>query len=107
MQQNGQLSTLSAASGPSPAPRPLWTLPTPPPRSADPRPPLPGAEVAAAVAAGQQAFADWKEMPVGDRIQPMFKFKMLLEENLDDIARTITNECGKTYGECGRNAPRH
>jgi malonate-semialdehyde dehydrogenase (acetylating)/methylmalonate-semialdehyde dehydrogenase len=59
----------------------------------------PGAEVAAAVAAGQKAFADWKETPVGDRIQPMFKFKMLLEENLDDIARTITNECGKTYGE--------
>lgn len=59
----------------------------------------PGAEVAAAVQAGQKAFADWKETPVGDRIQPMFKLKMLLEENLDDIARTITNECGKTYGE--------
>lgn len=59
----------------------------------------PGAEVATAVQAGQKAFADWKELPVGDRIQPMFKLKMLLEENLDDIARTITNECGKTYGE--------
>jgi len=59
----------------------------------------PGAEVDAAVQAGQKAFTDWKETPVGDRIQHMFKFKSLLETNLDDIARTITNECGKTYGE--------
>lgn len=59
----------------------------------------PGAEVAAAIEVGQKAFAAWKETPVGDRIQPMFKLKMLLEENLDDIARTITNECGKTYSE--------
>ena len=36
---------------------------------------------------------------MGDRIQPLFKFKTLLEENLDDIARTITNECGKIYAE--------
>ncbi|MBX3011408.1 MAG: CoA-acylating methylmalonate-semialdehyde dehydrogenase [Caldilineaceae bacterium] len=59
----------------------------------------PGAEVAAAVEAGQKAFAEWKETPVGDRIQPMFKLKTLLEENLDDLARTIVNECGKTYAE--------
>ncbi len=59
----------------------------------------PGAEVDAAVQAGQQAFMAWKETPVGDRIQHMFKLKTLLEENLDAIARTITEECGKTYGE--------
>jgi malonate-semialdehyde dehydrogenase (acetylating)/methylmalonate-semialdehyde dehydrogenase len=59
----------------------------------------PAAEVDAAVQAGQAAFRTWKETPVGERIQHMFKFKALLEENLDDIARTITNECGKTYAE--------
>ncbi|MCB0065109.1 MAG: CoA-acylating methylmalonate-semialdehyde dehydrogenase, partial [Caldilineaceae bacterium] len=59
----------------------------------------PGAEVDEAVRAGQTAFAEWKETPVGDRIQHMFKLKMLLEENVDDIAKTITQECGKTYGE--------
>lgn len=59
----------------------------------------PGAEVDAAVQAGQNAFADWKETPVGDRIQHMFKLKMLLEENVDALARTITEECGKTLGE--------
>ena len=36
---------------------------------------------------------------VTERIQPMFKFKMLLEANLDELGLTITNECGKTYGE--------
>ncbi|MEZ4673290.1 MAG: aldehyde dehydrogenase family protein [Caldilineaceae bacterium] len=40
-----------------------------------------------------------KETPVGDRIQSMFKLKMLLEENVEDIAKTITQECGKTLGE--------
>lgn len=55
--------------------------------------------VAQAVEAGQLAFREWRTTPVLDRIQYFFKFKMLLEENLDDIARIITNECGKTYKE--------
>ena len=55
--------------------------------------------VAQAVEAGHAAFQEWRATPVVDRIQYMFKFKMLLEENLDDIARIITNECGKTYNE--------
>jgi malonate-semialdehyde dehydrogenase (acetylating)/methylmalonate-semialdehyde dehydrogenase len=59
----------------------------------------PGAEVDAAVQAGQKAFKDWSETPAVDRIQHMFKFKMLLEAHLDEIARIITNECGKTYAE--------
>jgi malonate-semialdehyde dehydrogenase (acetylating)/methylmalonate-semialdehyde dehydrogenase len=59
----------------------------------------PGAEVDAAVQAGQQAFADWKETPVGDRIQHMFKLKTLLDENVDALAKIITQECGKTYAE--------
>lgn len=59
----------------------------------------PGAEVAAAAEAAQRAFAQWRRVPVTERIQYLFRFKALLEENLDDIARTITNECGKTYAE--------
>lgn len=59
----------------------------------------PGAEVDAAVQAGQKAFHSWKETPVGDRIQHMFKLKTLLDENVDAIARIITQECGKTYAE--------
>ena len=59
----------------------------------------PGAEVDAAVQAAAKAFPDWRMTPVGDRIQHLFKFKTLLEENLDKIARTITDECGKIYAE--------
>ncbi|MFN8492900.1 MAG: CoA-acylating methylmalonate-semialdehyde dehydrogenase [Caldilineaceae bacterium] len=59
----------------------------------------PGAEVDAAVQAAQKAYQEWRRTPVGDRIQYLFKLKGLLEAHLDDIARTITNECGKTYNE--------
>jgi len=55
--------------------------------------------VANAVEAGQNAFREWRLMPVTSRIQYLFKFKMLLEEHVDDIAKIITNECGKTYKE--------
>lgn len=59
----------------------------------------PGAEVDAAVQAAQTAFAEWGRTPVVERIQPLFRLKMLLEENIEEIARTITNECGKTFAE--------
>ena len=59
----------------------------------------PGAEVDAAVQAGQTAFEEWSRTPVVDRIQPLFRLKMLLEENIEEIARIITNECGKTFAE--------
>ncbi len=59
----------------------------------------PGAEVDAAVRAASIAYHDWRRTPVGDRVQPLFKLKTLLEENIDDIARTITLECGKILAE--------
>jgi malonate-semialdehyde dehydrogenase (acetylating) / methylmalonate-semialdehyde dehydrogenase len=59
----------------------------------------PAADVAAAVEAGTQAFRDWRRVPVGDRVQYLFKLKNLLEENLEDLARTVTQECGKTLAE--------
>ena len=57
------------------------------------------AEVDRAVQAGVEAFGDWRATPVTERVQPLFKLKMLLEANLEDLARTITDECGKTYKE--------
>ena len=59
----------------------------------------PAAEVGNAVDAATKAFGLWRRTPVGERIQPLFKLKALLEANLDRIARTITDECGKTYSE--------
>ena len=59
----------------------------------------PGAEVDNAVQKAKDAHEAWRRTPVGERIQPLFKLKALLEENLDELAKVITNECGKTYGE--------
>ncbi len=59
----------------------------------------PRAIVAQAVETAHEAFHSWRAVPVTDRIQYLFKLKQLLEDNLDDLARTITNEAGKTYQE--------
>ncbi|MBF2028439.1 MAG: CoA-acylating methylmalonate-semialdehyde dehydrogenase [Oscillatoriales cyanobacterium C42_A2020_001] len=56
-------------------------------------------DVNQAVEAAQQAFTTWRRVPAGDRIQYLFRLKTLLEENLDDLATTITMECGKTLAE--------
>ncbi len=56
-------------------------------------------DVASVVEAAKKAFPDWRNTPANTRIQYLFKLKQLLEDNLDDIARTITMECGKTYKE--------
>src|ERR1700722_11353856 len=57
------------------------------------------AEVNQAVEAAAAAFPEWRRTPPEDRIQPLFKLKMLLEEHIDDIARIITQENGKTFAE--------
>jgi malonate-semialdehyde dehydrogenase (acetylating)/methylmalonate-semialdehyde dehydrogenase len=56
-------------------------------------------EVDAAVRAGEEAFAGWRATPAPDRIQALFRLKALLERDLDEIARTVTRECGKTLAE--------
>jgi malonate-semialdehyde dehydrogenase (acetylating)/methylmalonate-semialdehyde dehydrogenase len=57
------------------------------------------ADVDAAVAAAKAAFRGWSETPPVKRIQPMFKFKQLLEEHFEEIARIVTTEHGKTLDE--------
>ena len=57
------------------------------------------AEVLAVIEAAHAAFPAWRRTPAEDRIQPLFKLKMLLEEHIDDLARTITQENGKTFAE--------
>lgn len=58
-----------------------------------------GAEVDAAVEAAQAAYEGWRRTPATARVQHLFKLKTLLEDNRDELARLITDECGKTYGE--------
>jgi malonate-semialdehyde dehydrogenase (acetylating)/methylmalonate-semialdehyde dehydrogenase len=56
-------------------------------------------EVNQAIEAASRAMEVWRRTPVTERIQYMFRLKLLLEENLDSISRTITLECGKTFEE--------
>jgi malonate-semialdehyde dehydrogenase (acetylating)/methylmalonate-semialdehyde dehydrogenase len=57
------------------------------------------AEVDAAAQSASAAFQAWRRTPVQDRVQYLFKLRDLLKSNMDEIARTITNECGKTFDE--------
>src|SRR5690606_14371118 len=54
---------------------------------------------AAAIAAAAKAFDGWRRVPPGDRIQPLFRLKAKLEAHATEIARLITQECGKTLAE--------
>ncbi len=56
-------------------------------------------EVNAAVEAAAAAFPDWMETPPVERVRILARFKMLLEENFEDIVRCTTREHGKTLGE--------
>jgi len=52
-----------------------------------------------AVEAATQALGEWRNVPVMRRVQPLYKFKLLLEEHTEEIARLITLECGKSFAE--------
>lgn len=56
-------------------------------------------DVDTAVKRASEAFQSWRSVPVIKRVQPLYKLKQLLEENMEEISRTITMECGKTLVE--------
>jgi len=56
-------------------------------------------EVDAAAEAASKALPGWRATPVTERIQFLFKYKHLLEEKFEELARGITIECGKTLDE--------
>ncbi len=62
--------------------------------------PLGGAaEVDSAVRAAHAAFPAWADTPAVERARVMFKYRTLLEQHFDEIARLICREHGKTYAE--------
>lgn len=62
--------------------------------------PLDGeADVAAAIESAAAAFPEWRRTPPEERIQYLFKLKQLFEDHLEDFARLITMENGKTLAE--------
>ena len=52
-----------------------------------------------AIATANQAFASWKEVAVPKRARILFKYQQLLVENWEELAKMITIENGKNYGE--------
>jgi len=56
-------------------------------------------ELHSAVVAASRAFRQWRFVPANDRAQFLYRFKAGLESRLDELARTITDECGKTLAE--------
>ncbi len=56
-------------------------------------------EVGSAVAAAKKAAASWGNTPPLKRVQPMFRFKELLQKNAEAIAHAISKEHGKTHAD--------
>ncbi len=56
-------------------------------------------DVESAVAAATDAFREWRNTPAMKRVKPLYQLKQLLEDNMDEIARLITMECGKNFAE--------
>src|SRR3972149_10147802 len=52
-----------------------------------------------AVQTARDAFPSWSEMPIKERVQVFFRYKRLLEENMDELTKLVQEENGKTYDE--------
>ncbi|GIL53861.1 hypothetical protein Vafri_9374 [Volvox africanus] len=57
------------------------------------------AEFDSAVAAATKAFPKWRSTPVPTRVRVMFKFQELIRANMDELARSVTAEQGKTLAD--------
>ena len=55
------------------------------------------ADVDRTVRAAHAAYTTWRDVPVVDRVQVLYRYKDLLEKNLERVARTLTTENGKTF----------
>ena len=56
-------------------------------------------EVNAAVAAAAAAYPAWSNTPITKRVQVMFKFKEILDRNLDELSVGLATEMGKNLAE--------
>ena len=56
-------------------------------------------EVNLAVEAAKKAFPAWSDTPVQERAQLMFKFKTILDTNLDELTLLVSTELGKNLNE--------
>jgi len=59
----------------------------------------PASVVDQATKAASRAFQQWRRTPAVERVQYLFRFKQLLEDNFEELSRGVTLECGKTLAE--------
>jgi malonate-semialdehyde dehydrogenase (acetylating)/methylmalonate-semialdehyde dehydrogenase len=52
-----------------------------------------------AVEAARAAFHKWSKTPIKERVQVFFRYKYLLEQNMQELAALCSEENGKTIGE--------
>jgi malonate-semialdehyde dehydrogenase (acetylating)/methylmalonate-semialdehyde dehydrogenase len=57
------------------------------------------ADVDRAVRAAHEAFLKWREVPVVDRVQVLYRYKALLDKHAADVAAILTRENGKTIDD--------
>lgn len=56
-------------------------------------------DVNRAVQTAKEALPGWSAMPIKERVQVFFRYKALLEENIDELAQLVTEENGKIDSE--------
>ncbi len=52
-----------------------------------------------AVAVAQAAFPAWSSMPIKERVQIFYRYRSLLERDMEELTALITEENGKVYAE--------
>src|SRR5215210_8418675 len=57
------------------------------------------ADVDAAVRSAKAAFPAWSATPIKERVQVFYRYKALLEKNIEELASLITEENGKIRNE--------
>ena len=63
-------------------------------------------EVDSAVAAAKTAFEDWRQFSIAKRTALMFKFRNLVVENTQEIAKRLTAEHGKVLSDAAGEVAR-
>jgi len=56
-------------------------------------------EVNRAVEAAHKAYPAWRDTPVKERVQVLYRFKELIEENVDELTMIVCRENGKVWQE--------
>jgi malonate-semialdehyde dehydrogenase (acetylating)/methylmalonate-semialdehyde dehydrogenase len=56
-------------------------------------------EVESAIESAHKAFQSWSQTPIQKRTQVLFKWKQLLEDNMEELTHTCSREVGKNLDE--------